>query len=121
MLISTFLFHKCSTTIHTVAINSGIPKGAVTTDTPFKQYTTSNPIIAVGNTLPRYITNFGVSLFSGNNTNGKKRVTIVPAAIAKILINVCKGVKNIINQHSFHLKFYQLFLFYKLILLHQYF
>jgi len=107
MLISTFLFHKCRTTMHIVAINSGIPKGAVTTDTPLKQYTTSNPIIAVGKTFPRYITNFGVFLFSGNNTNGKNRVTIVPRAIAKIIINVCKGVKNIVNQRSLHLQFHQ--------------
>ena len=57
-----------------------------------RQYTTSRPIMAGGRTFPRYATTAGGCFFSGNSQKGSHRVSWVPAATARIIPSVCKGV-----------------------------
>ena len=59
MLSIAFRLKACTAITHIVAIISGIPYGNAVSIVPFRQYTTSIPIIADGSTLPRYEMYFG--------------------------------------------------------------
>ncbi len=86
MLKRVLFFHKCKIVINKRDIISGKPWLPEIKETFLKQYTTRNPIMALGSTTDKYCKNSGVFLFGGNTINGRKRVAIVPKTTHIIVI-----------------------------------
>lgn len=108
---SMFRFHRCNPTVTSNAINSGIPYGYAKTTVSLKVYTTSIPITAAGNALPKKSTKYGAFFPGGNMRNAPKRVNNVPATTIATVITISILVKahtspfvrNIANyQHTAH-------------------
>ena len=87
ILNKLFRFHTWRPAVTATAMASGTPCGAVSTGVVFRQYTTSIPITAGVNTLPRYWITGGISFPFGNSRNGTRRVEKVAAATTNIIRN----------------------------------
>ena len=88
-----FRFHRCNPTVTSNAINSGIPYGYAKTTVSLKVYTTSIPITAAGNALPKKSTKSGAFFPGGNMRNAPKRVNNVPATTIATVITISVLVK----------------------------
>ena len=83
ILSNVFSFHHCNNTTIATAMSSGIPKGACTNETSFRQYTTSIVIMACGSTLEINCMRIDTFVWFLSNKNGNNRIAKVTTPLVK--------------------------------------
>ena len=92
---SVFRFHRCSSAVAATAMASGSPWLPDRMSTLRRLYTTSNPIMAGGSSLPRSSTTLGSFFPSENSKNGVHRVICVARATISTMTSECTVSKRI--------------------------